>query len=77
VIVPLLQLAGSEADIASLEELAEAASQTAYLLGVLRQAGHDLGVPPPHQVMVGLQGLRRWSLAAREAAARPPARPGP
>jgi hypothetical protein len=62
-------------DLASLDELALVAGQTAWLLGVLRQAGERLGVPPPHQVMVGLQGLRLWMLAIKEAQIVVPARP--
>ena len=38
------------------------AAHTAYLLGVLRLVGTGLSLRPPHQVLVGLQGLRLWSL---------------
>jgi hypothetical protein len=67
VIVPeLLLAAAAEVREADRRELAEAASHTAYLLGVLRQVGTDLGLPPPHQVLSGLQGLRLWSLQLRD-----------
>jgi hypothetical protein len=67
VIGPLLEQAVTQARTTpSAEELAAAASHTAYLLGVLRQAGEQLGAPPPHQVLVGLQGLRVWSLQIRD-----------
>jgi hypothetical protein len=66
VIVPELLLAtAAEVRDADRAELAEAASHTAYLLGVLRQVGTGLGLPPPYQVLGGLQGLRLWSLQIR------------
>jgi hypothetical protein len=72
VIGPALQLAAAEASqIATTTELAEAASQTAYLIGALRQAGERLGASPPHAALVELQGLRRWSLAILEEARLP------
>lgn len=65
-IVPeLLVCAATEVRGADRTELAEAASHAAYLLGVLRVVGTDLGLRPPHQVVVGLQGLRLWSLQLR------------
>jgi hypothetical protein len=57
--------AAAEVREADRADLAEAASHTAYLLGVLRQVDTELGLRPPHQVLVGLQGLRRWSLQLR------------
>ena len=70
--VPLLAQAAAQARTTrTAEELAAAAGQIAYLLGVLRQAGEELGVPPPHQVIVGLQGLRLWAVAARQPAGVP------
>ncbi len=70
----LLERATAELhDTASLDELALATGQTAWLVGVLRQAGARLGVPPPHQVMVGLQGLRLWTLTIKEAQVAEPA----
>jgi hypothetical protein len=67
VIVPELLLAATaELRDADRAELAEAAGHTAYLLGVLRQVGTELGLRPPHQVLTGLQGLRLWSLQLRD-----------
>jgi hypothetical protein len=54
-------------EIACLDELSLAAGETASLLGILRMAGERLGVPTPHGIMVGLQGLRLWALAIKEA----------
>jgi hypothetical protein len=69
-IVRLLDPAAAEArDTSSLEELALATAQAAWLLGVLRRAGERLGAPPPHQVLAGVQGLRLWTLAIKEAQA--------
>ena len=66
-IVPeLLLAAAAEVRDADRTELAEAASSTAYLVGVLRQVGTDLGLQTPHQVLGGLQGLRLWSLQLRD-----------
>jgi hypothetical protein len=62
----LLLAAAAEVRGADRAELAEAASHTAYLLGVLREVGTKLGPRPPHQVLVGLQGLRLWSLQLRD-----------
>jgi hypothetical protein len=62
----LLLAAAAEIRDADRTELAEAASHTAYLLGVLRQVGTGLGLPPPHQVLVSLQGLRLWSVQLRD-----------
>jgi hypothetical protein len=33
---------------------------------VLRLAGERRGAPPPHGVVVGMQGLRLWVLAIKE-----------
>jgi hypothetical protein len=67
VIVPeLLLAAAAEVREADRAQLAEAASHTAYLLGVLGQVGTDLGLRPPHEVLSGLQGLRLWSLQIRD-----------
>jgi hypothetical protein len=67
VIVPeLLLAAAAEVRDADRADLAEAASHTAYLLGVLGQVGTGLGLPPPNQVLGGLQGLRLWSLQLRD-----------
>jgi hypothetical protein len=67
VIVPeLLLAAAAEVRDADRADLAEAASHTAYLLGVLRQVGTGLGLPLPYQVLGGLQGLRLWSLQLRD-----------
>jgi hypothetical protein len=66
-IVPeLLLAAAAEVRKADRAELAAAASHTAYLLGVLRQVGTELGLRSPHQVLAGLQGLRLWSLQIRD-----------
>jgi hypothetical protein len=62
----LLLAAGAEVREADRAELANAASHTAYLVGVLRHVGTELGLRPPHQVLVGLQGLRLWSLQLRD-----------
>jgi hypothetical protein len=78
VIGPLLEQAVTQARTTpTAEELAAAASHTAYLLGVLRQAGEQLGAPPPHQVLVDLQGLRLWSLQIRDLDGPSDARCGP
>lgn len=66
-IVPeLLLAAAAEVRLADRTELVEAASHSAYLLGVLCQVGTELGLRPPHQVLAGLQGLRLWSLQLRD-----------
>jgi hypothetical protein len=62
----LLLAAAAEVRQADRGELAEAASHTAYLVGVLRQVGTELGLRPPPQVLTGLQGLRLWSLQLRD-----------
>lgn len=62
----LLLAAAGEVREANQAELAEAAANAAYLLGVLRQVGTGLGHAPPQQVLVGLQGMRLWSLQLRE-----------
>jgi hypothetical protein len=49
-----------------LDDLALAVGQAAHLLGVLRLAGEQRGAPPPHGVVVGMQGLRLWVLAIKE-----------
>lgn len=64
----LLLTAAAEVREADRTELAEAASHTAYLLGVLGQVGTGLALPPPHQVLDALQGLRLWSLQLRSLA---------
>jgi hypothetical protein len=67
VIVPeLLLTAAGEVRDADRAELAETAAHAAYLLGVLRVVGTQLGHRPPHQVLTGLQGLRLWSLQLRD-----------
>jgi hypothetical protein len=78
VISPLPQQAAAELrrDL-TLDELAVAAGHTAYLLGVLRQVGERLGVPPSHQVMTGLQGPRLWALAIRGVQGGQAASPAP
>jgi hypothetical protein len=70
----LLLAAAAEVREANQEELAEAVANAAYLLGVLRQVGTGLGHAPPQQVLVGLQGLRLWSLQLRDIG-KPPASP--
>jgi hypothetical protein len=78
VIVPeLLLAAAAEIREADREELAEAASNTAYLLGVLSQVGTGLGLRPTHQVLAGLQGPRLWSLQLRDLEGPPEARARP
>jgi hypothetical protein len=62
----LLAAAAAECRDADRTELAQAASHTAYPLGVLGQVGTGLGLRPPHQVLAGLQGLRLWSLQLRD-----------
>lgn len=62
----LLLAAAAEVRDADRMELAKAAGHAAYLLGVLRLVGTDLGLGPPQQVLVGLQGLRLWSLQLRD-----------
>jgi hypothetical protein len=44
----LLLTAAVEVRSADRAELATAAANAAYLLGVLRQVGTGLGLPPPH-----------------------------
>jgi hypothetical protein len=72
----LLLAAAGEVREANQAELAEAAANAAYLLGVLRQVGTGLGHAPPQQVLVGLQGMRLWSLQLRELG-KPPDEPAP
>jgi hypothetical protein len=62
----LLLVAAAEFRGADRTELAQAVSNTAYLLGVLGQVGTGLGLRPPHQVLAGLQGLRLWSLQLQD-----------
>jgi hypothetical protein len=64
-VVELLLAAAAEVRETDQAELAEVASQTAYLLGVLRQVG-TARPAPPSQVLTGLQGLRLWSLQLRD-----------
>jgi hypothetical protein len=52
-----------------LDDLALVVGQAANLLGVLRLAGERCGVPPPHGVIAGMQGLRLWVLAIKECQA--------
>jgi hypothetical protein len=49
-----------------MDNLALAANQAAHLLGVLRLAAERRGAPPPHGVVVGMQGLGLWVLAIKE-----------
>jgi hypothetical protein len=64
-----------------LDDLALAAEQAGYLLAALRLAAERHGLAPPHDVLVGMRGLRRWALAIKESQAgrtvtEKPVRPG-
>jgi hypothetical protein len=49
-----------------LDELALAAEQAGCLLAVLCLAAERHGLSPPHEVLAGMRGLRRWALAIKE-----------
>jgi hypothetical protein len=50
----------------SLERLPVLAYQTGQLIGVLRRLGEQHGSAMPRDVVLAIQGLRRWSLTLQD-----------
>jgi hypothetical protein len=49
-----------------LEQLPVLANKAGQLLGVLRRLGEQHGTAMPRDVVLAMQGLRRWSLALQD-----------
>lgn len=50
----------------SLEQLPVLANKTGQLLGVMLRLGKQHGMATPRDIVLAMQGLRRWSLAIQD-----------